>query len=266
MANDRELPETLWRNQDIRVSELAEAFSSVMRSAASDSSTAKVDARSIGEEVAQILKVTGPSQPAGATQNASTTVDEPTQAATSLDTTSISSVSASTSGGQASGSDSIGKTIAETALDVVGSGLGIVSLVKGLFGLFGDSTPEAPPPFTRYSLPESIQIEAANPKGQFLGGLPQVNYAQGGKVRVSSFEGGGDAGDDPQVDSILTADNASSGPAVSAAGAAPSATNIHINVQAMDSRSFLDHSEDIARAVRQAMLNMHALNDLVSDY
>jgi hypothetical protein len=48
-------------------------------------------------------------------------------------------------------------------------------------------------------------------------------------------------------------------------GAARSATQIHINVQAMDSRSFLDHSDDIARAVREAMLNMHALNDVLNE-
>ncbi|HOK48043.1 MAG TPA: hypothetical protein PLA43_18850 [Bryobacteraceae bacterium] len=40
---------------------------------------------------------------------------------------------------------------------------------------------------------------------------------------------------------------------------------ITIQVQAMDSRSFIDHSEDIARAVREAMLNSHALNDVVND-
>ncbi len=40
---------------------------------------------------------------------------------------------------------------------------------------------------------------------------------------------------------------------------------ITIQVQAMDSRSFLDHSEEIARAVRDAMLNSHALNDVVND-
>jgi len=40
---------------------------------------------------------------------------------------------------------------------------------------------------------------------------------------------------------------------------------IVVNVQAMDSRSFLDHSQDIAQAVREAMLNMHALNDVVSE-
>ncbi len=33
----------------------------------------------------------------------------------------------------------------------------------------------------------------------------------------------------------------------------------------MDSQSFLDHSEDIANAVRQAMLNSNSLNNVVND-
>jgi len=40
---------------------------------------------------------------------------------------------------------------------------------------------------------------------------------------------------------------------------------VTVNVQAMDSRSFLDHSQDIAQAVREAILNMHSLNDVISD-
>jgi hypothetical protein len=40
---------------------------------------------------------------------------------------------------------------------------------------------------------------------------------------------------------------------------------IQITVQAMDSRSFLDHSDDIARAVREAMLHSHSLNDVVGE-
>jgi len=40
---------------------------------------------------------------------------------------------------------------------------------------------------------------------------------------------------------------------------------VTVQVQAMDSRSFLDHSAEIARAVREAMLNMHSLNDVVSE-
>jgi hypothetical protein len=38
-----------------------------------------------------------------------------------------------------------------------------------------------------------------------------------------------------------------------------------VQVQAMDSRSFMDHSHDIATAVREAVLNMHSLNDVISD-
>jgi len=36
-------------------------------------------------------------------------------------------------------------------------------------------------------------------------------------------------------------------------------------VQAMDSKSFLDHSADIAMAVRQAMLESSVLNDVVRE-
>jgi hypothetical protein len=36
-------------------------------------------------------------------------------------------------------------------------------------------------------------------------------------------------------------------------------------VNAMDSQSFLDHSDDIAMAVKQAILNSSSLNDVISD-
>jgi len=41
---------------------------------------------------------------------------------------------------------------------------------------------------------------------------------------------------------------------------------VNIHVQAIDSRSFLDHSEDIARAVREAMLESHMLSDVANDF
>ncbi len=41
--------------------------------------------------------------------------------------------------------------------------------------------------------------------------------------------------------------------------------SILVQVQAMDSQSFMDHSQDIAQAVRQAMLNMNSLNDVILD-
>jgi len=42
-------------------------------------------------------------------------------------------------------------------------------------------------------------------------------------------------------------------------------TQVMVQVQAMDSQSFLDHSEEIARAVRQAMLNSHGINDVITE-
>jgi hypothetical protein len=33
----------------------------------------------------------------------------------------------------------------------------------------------------------------------------------------------------------------------------------------MDSQSFLDHSDEIAKAVQQALLGSHSLNDVISD-
>jgi hypothetical protein len=43
------------------------------------------------------------------------------------------------------------------------------------------------------------------------------------------------------------------------------AQQISIQVNALDSQSFMDHSYEIAQAVRSAMLNMNSLNDVVSD-
>lgn len=50
--------------------------------------------------------------------------------------------------------------------------------------------------------------------------------------------------------------------------AAPSQTTtsqqVTVNVNALDSQSFLDHSDDIANAVREAMLNMHPINGVIA--
>jgi hypothetical protein len=43
------------------------------------------------------------------------------------------------------------------------------------------------------------------------------------------------------------------------------ATQVTVNISAMDSQSFMDRSDDIASAVRAAMLNMHPINDVVAD-
>ena len=47
------------------------------------------------------------------------------------------------------------------------------------------------------------------------------------------------------------------------ATAAPTQVTVHVN--AMDSQSFMDRSSDIANAVREAMLNLHPINDVISN-
>lgn len=47
--------------------------------------------------------------------------------------------------------------------------------------------------------------------------------------------------------------------------AATQAPQITVQVQAIDSQSFLDHSNDIAMAVRQAMLQSTVLNDVIRE-
>ena len=107
-------------------------------------------------------------------------------------------------------------------------------LVSGLLSLFGgdDGSPEATPTI-KYSLPPAIQVSA----GLFQNGrsVSAVDYTFGGDVRMAGMPASGALAMPPVV----------------------------VNVQAMDSRSFLDRSDDIADAVRKALLNSHPLSDLV---
>ena len=68
---------------------------------------------------------------------------------------------------------------------------------------------------------------------------------------------------DPDPTSSGTAGSGSATPATGSSQPAP-APQVTVNVNAMDSRSFMDHSTDIANAVREAMLNMHPINGVVA--
>lgn len=58
--------------------------------------------------------------------------------------------------------------------------------------------------------------------------------------------------------------NGSSVPAQTAEGRSMPAPTVEIHVNAMDSKSILDHSDEIAHAVRQALLNSHSLGDVIA--
>lgn len=107
---------------------------------------------------------------------------------------------------------------------------GVSPLISGIARLFGGGKTEAPPELPSFQLPEPVSIDAGF----------SVSRGESGEVT---------RGVEPA-------------PRITPQPAQPL---ISINVNAMDSRSFLDHSDEIARAVRQAMLDTHSLNDVVND-
>lgn len=70
----------------------------------------------------------------------------------------------------------------------------------------------------------------------------------------------------PPVAISANLNSATPNAASSASGGAnpASPTQVTVNVNAMDSQSFMDRSDDIANAVREAMLNMHPINGVVA--
>jgi hypothetical protein len=143
----------------------------------------------------------------------------------------IANTQAVTQSTSAHETSSVLPTIGTLASSLTGGAMSLSPILSGLLHLFGGGTSTAPPPLAKFALPPSVAFQAANVAGSQT---PGVDFGQSGTPRVI--------------------------------GSAPSASQqITIQVQAMDSRSFMDHSQDIAAAVREAMLNMHALNDVVSD-
>jgi hypothetical protein len=145
---------------------------------------------------------------------------------------SSSPAAAAASQAQAGGGSTAG-TVATTILE---SALGLPILISGLVKLFGGGGAPAPPPLVKYAMPAAADFQAVESQGQVTG----LDYDQMGTPR--SYAAAGTSG--------------------RANGAAPQIT---FNVQAMDARSFMDRSGDIAAAVRDAMLNLNSLNDVVND-
>jgi hypothetical protein len=140
-----------------------------------------------------------------------------------------------------------GVTAGSVAKTVLESGLGLIPLIGGLIGLFSGGGSESPAPLTKYVMPPSLDFQAADSGGT----LTSVSYDQMGTARAlggSSTSAGGSAG------------SVSSGARTVAAPAQTTA-----NAQTLDARWFMDHSADIAAAVRNAMLNSNSINDVVND-
>jgi len=80
--------------------------------------------------------------------------------------------------------------------------------------------------------------------------LTAADYDQMGQPRVYSPDGAGT----PASTGAAPASNSGAPAPSSASSGGASQPQITVNVQAMDAQSFLDRSDDIAKAVRAAML------------
>jgi hypothetical protein len=138
---------------------------------------------------------------------------------------------------QGPGGGSIASEAGIAIESTLGLGLGSLSpAITGILGLFGGGWgggASVPSPFL---MPPSVNVNAgiseAAPTQPFA-----VDYAAGGTPRG----------------------------AASSSSSSGSSGQITVQIQAMDSQSFLDHSDDIAQAVRQAMLQSSVLNDVIRE-
>ena len=148
-------------------------------------------------------------------------------------------IAANTQAIQGNTSAQSGKSAGSVAGGIASSlfgGLGLLSpLISGIASLFGgNSTPAALPV---YRAPSPVAVNAT---------LNSATPRSASQNSASAQNGGASS--------------------QSAAGSlpAPAPTQVTVNVTAMDSQSFMDHSNDIANAVREAMLNMHPINGVVA--
>ena len=169
------------------------------------------------------------------------TISQATQQITQLQATYQQQVALITANTQAlqgntsaQSSHSAAGTAESMASGILGGGGLLSPLISGIESLFGGSSQPAPLPF--YVPPAPVAISAT-----LQGVAPSPAPAASG--------------------------TASAAPAASSASGGNSSTmapQVTVNVSAMDSQSFMDRSADIASAVREAMLNLHPINDVVA--
>lgn len=128
---------------------------------------------------------------------------------------------------------STASSVGSTLLDVLGLGSGLSPLISGLVSLFGGGSSQTTA-VTPYIQPLPVNLQAGF-SGSSAGGASGVDYGEGGQPRQTT------------------------------AAAQQQQQQITVQVQAMDSQSFLDRSNDIAAAVRKAMLETSMLNDVVRE-
>jgi hypothetical protein len=164
-----------------------------------------------------------------------TTITTQLEALQTINQSQMESIEANTSAlgastSSKSGGTSTASSVGNTLLDVLGLGSGLSPLISGLVSLFGGGGGGSTTAVTPYIQPLPINLQAGF-SGSSAGGASGVDYGEGGLPRQTT--------------------------------AASAQQQITVQVQAMDSQSFLDRSNDIAAAVRKAMLETSTLNDVI---
>ena len=187
---------------------------------------------------------------------------------------------------------SVASTVGSVASSLLG-GLGLLSpLISGIESLFGGTS--APAPLPIYTPPPPVDISGVlqavpgSTQASGAGGSTVQNFssAQSSSASANTVQNsssaqttGGNANTVQNFNSTqATGGNANTvqnfnstqssggnGNTSQSGSQTNSAPQITVNVNAMDSQSFMDHSTDIANAVREAMLNMHPINDVVAN-
>lgn len=180
-------------------------------------------------------------------QNFLGSIKDMTDGLTSLKSITQSQIDTITQNTQALSQSTSSKSTGSSVLDTVGQvasgafgGLSAISpILSGIFSLFGGGGQSTPAPLMPFTLPQPVSFQGGIDYGSG-GGIAPVDYGQNGQPRAATTQAGAQA-------------------------TQAQAPQITVNVSAMDSRSFLDHRDDIAQAVREAMLNSSSLNDVVAD-
>ncbi len=169
-----------------------------------------------------------------------TTITQQLQQLQTINQTQIQTLEANTTAvGQntstkGSSGESTASSVGSDLESALGFGLGLSPLISGLVSLFGGGGSSQPAPLVPFIAPPTVSANAG------------ISASSPGAFAVDTADGGLPRG------------------IPSASTAAPAqTTQITVQVNALDSQSFLDHSDDIAQAVRQAMLTSTTLNDVI---
>jgi len=194
-------------------------------------------------QVTTLLGGTGGPGGSGALTQQLTTITQQLQQLQTVNQTQMETMEANTAAlsqntsAKGSSGSSTASTIGSTLESVFG--LGLSPLISGLVSLFGGGGSSQPTPLVPFVAPASVQANAG------------ISSGSSGAFAVDTADGG------------LPRPVPASGSSSSSASSSSPTTQITVQVQALDSQSFLDHSDDIAAAVRQAMLTSTTLNDVI---